>query len=60
MAGKMLCTEDKLSNFLSWDERAHMLAGNAIDLFNLGPQFRKSFQNRLATFKHDIGSEEKA
>ncbi|KAH8646771.1 hypothetical protein BX600DRAFT_390368 [Xylariales sp. PMI_506] len=51
MAGKMLCTEDQLSKFLTWDERAHMLSGNAIDLFNLGTHFRKSFQDRLSKFK---------
>ncbi|KAI0121037.1 putative 2-amino-3-carboxymuconate-6-semialdehyde decarboxylase [Xylariales sp. AK1849] len=51
IAGNMLCTNDELSRFLSWDERAYMLAGNAIDLFNLGPKFKKRFQNQLRTFK---------
>ncbi|ORY68758.1 2-amino-3-carboxymuconate-6-semialdehyde decarboxylase [Pseudomassariella vexata] len=39
IAGKMLCFEDRLSKFLTWDERANMLAGNTIDLLNLGPEF---------------------
>ncbi|KAJ9138382.1 2-amino-3-carboxymuconate-6-semialdehyde decarboxylase [Pleurostoma richardsiae] len=50
VAGKMLSTEDKLSKFLSWEERANMLAGNAIDLFNMGPSFEKAFRERLEQF----------
>lgn len=56
MAGKMLCTEDKLSAFLDWDQRANMLAGNAIDLFNLDTRFRLNFQNRLKSFKNGAGA----
>jgi aminocarboxymuconate-semialdehyde decarboxylase len=51
VAGKMLCSEEKLSKFLTWHERANMLAGNAITLFNLGPSFKKTFQNRLSVFE---------
>ncbi|ETS84101.1 hypothetical protein PFICI_02126 [Pestalotiopsis fici W106-1] len=50
VAGKMLCTEEKLDSFLTWNQRANMLAGNAIKLFNLGPNFQKSFQQRLSVF----------
>jgi aminocarboxymuconate-semialdehyde decarboxylase len=56
MAGKMLCTEDSLSAYLSWDQRANMLAGNAIDLFNLDTRFKTSFQNRLKNFKSGMGA----
>lgn len=51
MAGKMLCTNDKLSKFLNWEQRAHMLAGNAIQLFNLGRNFEDTFQEKLKAFK---------
>jgi aminocarboxymuconate-semialdehyde decarboxylase len=50
MAGKMLVSNDQLSEFLSWDERAHMLAGNAIELLNLEPRFQKAFRRRLTDF----------
>ncbi|KXJ89884.1 hypothetical protein Micbo1qcDRAFT_149737 [Microdochium bolleyi] len=58
MAGKMLCTEPLLDSFLNWDERANMLARNAIDLFELGDSFRAKFDERLAVFKrkNQIGS----
>ncbi|KAI1850384.1 hypothetical protein JX265_002282 [Neoarthrinium moseri] len=57
VAGKMLCTEEKLSHFLNWDQRAHMLAGNAIDLFNLDSSFKKNFETRLKDFKASVGVE---
>lgn len=47
----MLCAEDQLSRFLTWEERARMLSGNAIKLFNLGPKFEKRFQEKLADFQ---------
>lgn len=58
MAGKMICTEPQLDNFLNWDERANMLARNAIDLFELDDSFRTKFEERLAIFKrkNQIGS----
>lgn len=51
VAGKMLCAEDQLSRFLTWEERARMLSGNAIKLFDLGPKFEKRFQEKLAEFQ---------
>lgn len=51
VAGKMLCTERKLDSFLTWEARANMLAGNAINLFNLGPSFKKDFHAKLNSFK---------
>jgi len=58
MAGKMICTEPQLDSFLDWDERANMLARNAIDLFELGDRFRAKFEDKLAIFKRNnqIGS----
>jgi len=50
MAGKMLVSNDRLSDFLSWEERANMLAGNAIELLNLGPRFQKAFRRKLNDF----------
>jgi aminocarboxymuconate-semialdehyde decarboxylase len=50
MAGKMLCSDDQLSEFLSWEERAHMLAGNAIDFLGLEREFGQAFQHRLHDF----------
>lgn len=47
MAGKMLCSSDELSGFLSWDERARMLAGNAIDFLGLDSSFERAFQTRM-------------
>lgn len=51
VAGKMLCSEQKLGSFLTWAERANMLAGNAISLFNLGASFKKTYQTRLNNFE---------
>lgn len=50
MAGKMLATNNELSSFLSWNQRAYMLAGNAIDLLKLDGQFEKKFQAKLGRF----------
>ncbi|KAK8104211.1 aminocarboxymuconate-semialdehyde decarboxylase [Apiospora kogelbergensis] len=51
VAGKMLCAEDQLSRFLTWEERANMLSGNAIKLFNLGTRFESRFHEKLAEFQ---------
>jgi aminocarboxymuconate-semialdehyde decarboxylase len=50
IAGKMLCSEDQLSNFLTWKERAYMLSGNAIDFLGLDERFRHPFECRLKEF----------
>lgn len=47
----MLCAEDQLSRFLTWEERANMLSGNAIKLFNLGTRFESRFHEKLAEFQ---------
>ncbi|KAK8061483.1 hypothetical protein PG994_007849 [Apiospora phragmitis] len=54
VAGKMLCAEDQLSRFLTWEQRANMLSGNAIKLFNLGSKFERRFQEKLAEFQLDM------
>lgn len=46
-AGKMLCSDDKLASFLTWDERAQMLAGNAIRFLGLEERFEKRFQDKM-------------
>jgi aminocarboxymuconate-semialdehyde decarboxylase len=50
MAGKMLCSNDELGSFLSWDERAHMLAGNAIQFLGLEARFENEFRRRIKEF----------
>ncbi|KAK7962647.1 uncharacterized protein PG986_003472 [Apiospora aurea] len=54
VAGKMLCAEDQLSRFLTWEQRADMLSGNAIKLFNLGSKFERRFQENLAEFQANL------
>ena len=54
VAGKMLCSEDRLAEFLSWDERAKMLAGNAISFLSLESNFGKPFRRRLQDFKQGL------
>jgi aminocarboxymuconate-semialdehyde decarboxylase len=53
MAGKMLCSEKQLSTFLTWEERAHMLAGNAINFLGLEAEFGKIFRHRIDEFIAD-------
>lgn len=53
-AGEMLIgTSDKgrrLDGFLSWEQRAGILAGNAIRLLRLGGEFQERYEMRLAEF----------
>lgn len=57
MAGGMLATHERLAGFLSWEERAHMLASNAINLLGLGPTFQKEYKRRLATVAGHVAAE---
>lgn len=50
VAGKMLCSDDQLSRFLSWEERARMLAGNAIEFLGLEAEFGGAFRRKLHNF----------
>lgn len=54
-AGNMLIGKSvsgkKLDVFLTWEERAGILAGNAIRLLNLGGGFQKRYEERLSEFQ---------
>ena len=53
VAGQMLAKEEELEGFLSWDERAMMLAGNAIQFFGLDKEFGDCFRRRLLEFRRE-------
>lgn len=54
-AGEMLIGKAKggprLDGFMSWDQRAGILAGNAIRLLKLGDAFQDRYDKRLAEFQ---------
>ena len=52
-AGEMLIGKGgkKLDVFLSWEERANVLAGNAIRLLHLGQEFQVRYEKRLLEFR---------
>lgn len=54
-AGNMLIGKSvggqKLNHFLTWEERAGILAGNAIRLLNLGVEFQGRYDERLLAFQ---------
>ncbi|KAK3362447.1 hypothetical protein B0T25DRAFT_561517 [Lasiosphaeria hispida] len=47
VAGKMLLEDERVRVFLSWEDRAGILARNAIRFLNLGAQFQSQFERRL-------------
>ncbi|KAK3393295.1 hypothetical protein B0H63DRAFT_457909 [Podospora didyma] len=47
VAGKMLLEDESVRRFMSWEERAGVLAGNAIAFLGLGDEFRRRFEERL-------------
>jgi aminocarboxymuconate-semialdehyde decarboxylase len=51
IAGQMLAEEEELEGFLSWDERAMMLAGNSIHFLRLEEDFGNVFRKRLEVFR---------
>ena len=51
VAGQMLAEEDELGEFLTWDDRAMILAGNAIQFFELETEFGNLFSRRLEEFR---------
>jgi aminocarboxymuconate-semialdehyde decarboxylase len=53
-AGKMLSSDDKLSSFLSWEERANMLAGNSIEFLGLHGYFDETFRQRYREFSRGM------
>lgn len=54
-AGEMLIGKAKeskrLGEFMTWEERAGVLAGNAIRLLNLGEAFQERFEGRWVEFQ---------
>ncbi|KAI3394108.1 hypothetical protein diail_3232 [Diaporthe ilicicola] len=54
-AGEMLIGNGeegkKLNDFMSWDQRAGVLAGNAIRLLNLDGRFQERYKQRLLAFR---------
>lgn len=50
-AGEMLIGSKRLDGFMTWEERAGVLAGNAIRLLRLGDEFQGRFETRLAEFQ---------
>ncbi|KAK6376548.1 hypothetical protein LTS17_007143 [Exophiala oligosperma] len=53
-AGKMLSSDDRLKEFLSWTERAQMLAGNVINFLSLEERFKQEYEQRLKSFLSKI------
>jgi aminocarboxymuconate-semialdehyde decarboxylase len=51
VAGQMLAEVDELGEFLTWDDRAMILAGNAIQFFGLETEFGNLFSRRLEEFR---------
>jgi aminocarboxymuconate-semialdehyde decarboxylase len=51
IAGKMLTEDDRLGRFMSWQDRAGILARNAIRFLNLGREFEDRLQKRLRQFE---------
>jgi len=60
VAGRMLAEADELEGFLSWDDRAMILAGNAIQFFGLEREFGKLFSIRLEEIRNEHGRYGKA
>ncbi|KAF8855200.1 hypothetical protein BDZ45DRAFT_715845 [Acephala macrosclerotiorum] len=48
VAGKMLCSDDQLTKFLSWEERARMLAGNAIEFLGIEAEHDRAHKHILS------------
>ncbi|KAK4156137.1 hypothetical protein C8A00DRAFT_30948 [Chaetomidium leptoderma] len=51
VAGKMLTEDERLGRFMSWEERAGILARNAIRFLKLGQDFEERFEKRLRAFE---------
>ncbi|KKK24015.1 putative 2-amino-3-carboxymuconate-6-semialdehyde decarboxylase [Aspergillus ochraceoroseus] len=54
-AGKMIARETKLDGFLSWKQRADMLAGNALRFLNLDsdPRWKQLLDERWSQFEKE-------
>jgi aminocarboxymuconate-semialdehyde decarboxylase len=51
MAGKMLTEDEQLGRFMSWEDRAGVLAKNTIRFLKLGKEFEDQFERRLTDFQ---------
>ena len=47
VAGKMLLEDERVRTFMSWEDRAGVLARNAIRFLRLGPDFERRYEKRL-------------
>ena len=56
VAGEMLFSNESLSKFLTWHERAQMLAGNAINFLKLDQEFNTAYERRLRACLGDVES----
>ncbi|RBQ72189.1 hypothetical protein FVER14953_20623 [Fusarium verticillioides] len=54
-AGKMLTSDGSLSEFLSTEQRAMMLAGNAIDFLKLDERFQNAYKDSLRDLSNRAG-----
>ncbi|KAL2168885.1 hypothetical protein VTG60DRAFT_6720 [Thermothelomyces hinnuleus] len=51
VAGKMLTEDEQLGRFMTWADRARVLAGNAIRFLKLGRDFEERFEERWTRFQ---------
>jgi len=47
VAGRMLVEDERVREFMSWEERAGVLARNAIGFLGLGEEFERRYEERL-------------
>ncbi|KAK3309848.1 uncharacterized protein B0T15DRAFT_516697 [Chaetomium strumarium] len=57
VAGKMLTEDKRLGRFMSWEERAGILARNAIRFLKLGKGYQDKVDERLRQFKEHVKDE---
>ncbi|KAK0632661.1 hypothetical protein B0T14DRAFT_533051 [Immersiella caudata] len=50
IAGKMLLEDERVRSFMSWEERAGVLAKNAIRFLSLGKEFEERYETRNIVF----------
>jgi hypothetical protein len=56
----MLAEDKSLAEWLTWDERAGILAGNAIQFLGLEEELGVAFRRRLEQFRRENGLEGKS
>ncbi|KAK3897580.1 NAD-dependent aldehyde dehydrogenase [Staphylotrichum tortipilum] len=55
VAGKMLTEDERLGRFMSWRDKAGVLAWNAIRFLKLGREFEERYEERLRQFEAATG-----